>query len=156
MDRDHRKLLLDAYCYRGLWSWSIIAHSCMISPLWLLPIGVQQLCYILVSWPVTMVHRSRCSRSDIAHICCAVSTLSFYATHFIIFTRDDYPLILVEIPKPTLVTLWTSRKLICLTHFLFHYSTWGTIHYWCFIIDSLPRGYPGQLFGLRRTQELGG
>ena len=26
----------------------------------------------------------------------------------------------------------------------------------CFITDSLPRGYPGQLFGLRRMLELDG
>ena len=26
----------------------------------------------------------------------------------------------------------------------------------CFTTDSLPRGYPGQLFGLRRIVELGG
>ena len=26
----------------------------------------------------------------------------------------------------------------------------------CFTTDSLPRGYPGQLFGLRRIAEFGG
>ena len=29
-------------------------------------------------------------------------------------------------------------------------------HYRCFTTDSLPRGYPGQLFGLRRITEFGG
>ena len=35
----------------------------------------------------------------------------------------------VVISKPTLVALWTSYKLMCLTHFLFHYLTQGFCHF---------------------------